>query len=186
MTAPSRSRPTASPKLTGKLYGRAAHDEHGLPHTICRPFNAYGAGEMPEAEPGIANALPDLIRRSLAGMRPLPIFGFNISASDELTVAEIARLCWEACGNNPADFELEHLPSFEVDVHREKAERLLGWRAQIDVPTEAPGPQLGCAGRNGSRRSEGGRAVREACRQRVPRFDWSEGLPCQRSRPPRT
>ncbi len=60
-------------------------------------------------------------------MRPLPIFGFNISASDEFTVAEIARLCCEACGNNPADFELEHLPSFEVDVHREKAERLLGW-----------------------------------------------------------
>ena len=39
-------------KLTGEVYCRAAHDEHGLPYTICRPFNAYGPGEMPEDEPG--------------------------------------------------------------------------------------------------------------------------------------
>jgi UDP-glucose 4-epimerase len=156
-------------KLTGEVYCRAAHDEHGLPYTICRPFNAYGPGEMPEDEPGIAHAVPDLIRKSLGRMRPLPIFGsgeqtrtlthvtdiadgivtamahpaglnedFNISADREMTVAEIARVCWEAAGNDPAEFELEHLPSFKVDVVRrwpsvEKAERLLGWRAQIGV-----------------------------------------------------
>src|ERR671937_2485688 len=156
-------------KLTGEVYCRAAHEEHGLPYTICRPFNAYGPGEIPDDEPGIAHAVPDLIRKSLARMRPLPIFGtgehtrtlthvddiadgivvamsaeagrnenFNISASEELTVAQIARLCWEACGNDPAEFELEHLPSFPVDVQRrwpsvEKASRLLGWQAQIPV-----------------------------------------------------
>jgi UDP-glucose 4-epimerase len=156
-------------KLTGEIYCRAAHDEHGLPYTICRPFNAYGPGEMPDAEPGIAHAVPDLIRKSLRKLKPLPIFGtgehtrtlthvddiadgivaataspaglnedFNISAGDELTVAEIARICWEACGNDPAELEFEHLPSFEVDVVRrwpsvEKAERMLGWRAQIGV-----------------------------------------------------
>ena len=63
---------------------------------------------------------------------------FNISASEELTVAEIARLCWEACGNDPAELEFEHLPSFEVDVVRrwpsvEKAEQMLGWKAKIGV-----------------------------------------------------
>jgi nucleoside-diphosphate-sugar epimerase len=156
-------------KLTGEIYCRAAHDEHGLPYTICRPFNAYGPGEMPENEPGIAHAVPDLIRKSLQGLHPLPIFGtgehtrtlthvddiadgivtatgsaaalnedFNISASDELTVAEIARICWTACGNDPETLEFEHLPSFEVDVVRrwpsvEKAERLLGWRSRIGV-----------------------------------------------------
>ena len=52
-------------KLTGEVYCRAAHDEHGLPYTICRPFNAYGPGEMPDDEPGIAHAVPDLIRKSL-------------------------------------------------------------------------------------------------------------------------
>jgi nucleoside-diphosphate-sugar epimerase len=156
-------------KLAGEVYCRAAHDEHGLPFTICRPFNAYGPGELPDAEPGIAHAVPDLISKSLARLKPLPIFGsgeqtrtlthvddiadgivvatsheaglnedFNVSAAEELTVAEIARLCWEAAGNDPDDFELSHLPSFEVDVQRrwpsvEKAERLLGWRAKIGV-----------------------------------------------------
>ena len=54
------------------------------------------------------------------------------------TVAEIAALIWEACDKDPADFELEHLPSFEVDVQRrwpsvEKAKRVLGWESKIDL-----------------------------------------------------
>jgi nucleoside-diphosphate-sugar epimerase len=158
-------------KLTGEVYVRAADDEHGLPYTICRPFNAYGPGEMPEDEPGIAHAVPDLIRKVLSGQKPLQIFGdgtqtrtlthiddiaegvvtamssptglredFNISAAEELTVAEVARIIWEECGEDPGAFELEHLPSFPVDVVRrwpsvEKAKRLLGWEAQIDVRT---------------------------------------------------
>jgi nucleoside-diphosphate-sugar epimerase len=156
-------------KLTGEVYCRAAHDEHGLPFTIGRPFNAYGPGERPGDEPGIAHLVPDVIRKVLAGANPLPIFGdgtqtrtlthiddiadgivtamgspaglnedFNISAGDERTVAEIARLIWEACGRPPEEFALAHEPSFEVDVVRrwpsvEKAERLLGWRAQIPL-----------------------------------------------------
>jgi UDP-glucose 4-epimerase len=62
-------------KLAGEVYCRAAHDEHGLPFTICRPFNAYGPGEMPEDEPGIAHMVPDLIRKVLTGQAPLQIFG---------------------------------------------------------------------------------------------------------------
>jgi nucleoside-diphosphate-sugar epimerase len=156
-------------KLTGEVYCRAAHEEHGLPFTICRPFNAYGPGEMPDAEPGIAHAVPDLIKKALSGQHPLEIFGsgeqtrtlthvediadgivtamsspaglgedFNISASRELTIAEIARIIWEACGRDPDDFALEHLPTFAVDVQRrwpsvEKARRLLGWEARIDL-----------------------------------------------------
>jgi nucleoside-diphosphate-sugar epimerase len=156
-------------KLAGEVYCRALHDEHGLAYTICRPFNAYGPGEFPDAEPGIAHVVPDLIQKVLAGQRPLEIFGsgeqtrtlthvddiadgivtalghpaaeneaFNISASDERTVAEIAALVWEACGRDPAEFELRQLPSFEVDVQRrwpsvEKARDVLGWEARIDL-----------------------------------------------------
>jgi UDP-glucose 4-epimerase len=156
-------------KLTGEIYCRAAHEEHGLPYTICRPFNAYGPGEMPEDEPGIAHAVPDLIRKVLSGQRPLQIFGdgtqtrtlthvddiadgivtamgspaglgeaFNISASREMTVKEIAEVIWAACGQDPQELELEHLPSFTVDVQRrwpsvEKARTLLGWESRIDV-----------------------------------------------------
>jgi nucleoside-diphosphate-sugar epimerase len=157
-------------KLAGEVYARAARDEHGLRYTICRPFNAYGPGELPEPdEPGIAHAVPDLIFKALARQRPLQIFGsgkqtrtlthvddiadgivtamaspagenqdFNISASRELTVAEIATLIWSACGNDSGQLELEHLPSFEVDVQRrwpsvERARRLLGWQARVEL-----------------------------------------------------
>jgi UDP-glucose 4-epimerase len=144
--------------LAGEVYCRAAHDEHGLAFTICRPFGAYGPG-----------AVPDLLRAALQGPRPLPVPGsgrqtrtlthvddiadgivaamahpagrdedFNVSASEELTVAEIAGICWEAAGHDPAELELEHLEGSEGDAERrwpsvEKAERLLGWRARIDV-----------------------------------------------------
>jgi len=158
-------------KLTGEVYCRAAHDEFGLPYTICRPFNAYGPGEMPEDEPGIAHMVPDVIKKCLAlpDGAPLPIFGdgtqtrtlthiddiadgvvtamaapeglnedFNISASDERTVAEIAEIIWRACGRDPERFALEHLPTFQVDVRRRwpdvsKAKRLLGWEARIGI-----------------------------------------------------
>jgi nucleoside-diphosphate-sugar epimerase len=156
-------------KLAGEVYCRALHDEHGLPFTICRPFNAYGPGEMPLDEPGLAHLVPDLIRKVLSGRRPLQIFGsgdqtrtlthiddiasgivramahpagqnedFNISASQELTVAEIARIVWEECGQPASEFSLERVSSFEVDVARrwpsvEKARRVLGWEAEIGV-----------------------------------------------------
>jgi UDP-glucose 4-epimerase len=156
-------------KLAGEVYCRALHDEHGLPYTICRPFNAYGPGELADDEPGIAHAVPDLISKALSGQHPLEIFGsgnqtrtlthvddiaegivaamesaagenedFNISASDERTVAEIAEIIWEASERDPAEFELKHLPTFQVDVQRrwpsvEKAKRLLGWEARIDL-----------------------------------------------------
>jgi nucleoside-diphosphate-sugar epimerase len=155
-------------KLAGEVYARAAHDQHGLRYTICRPFNAYGPGELPEpGEPGIAHAVPDLITKALRRQRPLQVFGsgeqtrtlthvddiadgivtamaspagegedFNISAAHELTVAEIARRIWTACGNDADELEFEHVPSFEVDVQRrwpsvEKARRLLGWETQV-------------------------------------------------------
>ena len=156
-------------KLTGEVYCRAANEQFGLPYTICRPFNAYGPGELPDEEPGIAHAVPDLIAKVLARQRPLQIFGsgaqtrtlthvddiaagvlaamrspaglnedFNISAPQECTVAEIARIVWEACGEDPDAFALEHLPSFPVDVQRrwpsvEKAKRLLGWEARVPL-----------------------------------------------------
>jgi UDP-glucose 4-epimerase len=162
-------------KLTGEVYVKAAHDEHGLPYTICRPFNAYGPGEMPEDEVGIAHMVPDVIKKCLAlgvGGAPhpaLPIFGdgtqtrtithiddiadgivaamsssaglnedFNISAGEEMTVAQIAQVIWNACGLPEDEFHLEHQPTFEVDVVRrwpsvQKARAVLGWEAQISV-----------------------------------------------------
>ena len=62
-------------KLVGEYYCRAFQEEHGVPYTICRPFNAYGPGEYPEDEPGMAHVIPDLMRKVLSGDYPLAIFG---------------------------------------------------------------------------------------------------------------
>jgi UDP-glucose 4-epimerase len=78
-------------KLTGEVYVRAAHDEHDLPYTIVRPFNAYGPDEMPEDEPGLAHAVPDLIRKCLAGQQPLEIFGSGEQTRTLTHVDDIAR-----------------------------------------------------------------------------------------------
>jgi nucleoside-diphosphate-sugar epimerase len=151
-------------KLTGEAYCRAAHAEHGLPYTICRPFNAYGPCGPDDA------VIPDLIRKSLAGDTPLAIYGsgrqtrtfthlddvadgivcsmasaaavgeaLNIAWREETSIAELARICWEACGNDPETLELASEPSpKEVDPERrfaavEKARELLGWEARIGV-----------------------------------------------------
>ena len=66
---------------------------------------------------------------------------FNISAARELTVAELARIVWAACGEDPADFALAPVAAGEdstVNVARrrpsvEKASELLGWQARIGL-----------------------------------------------------
>jgi nucleoside-diphosphate-sugar epimerase len=156
-------------RLSGEMYCRAAHDEHGFPYTICRPFSAYGPGELPDIEQGTALAIRELISKVLAGQSPLEIFGsgeqtrtltyiddiadgivvamgspaglnedFNISASRELSVKDIARIIWDTCGQDPDAFAVEYLPSLTVDVKRrwpsvEKARARLGWEARIEV-----------------------------------------------------
>jgi nucleoside-diphosphate-sugar epimerase len=156
-------------KLTGEVYCRAAHEEHGLPYTICRPFSPYGPGEVRDTEPGTSLAVRELVNKVLAGQRPLEIFGageqtrtlthvddiadgivvamgspaglnedFNIAASQELTVTEIARIIWNASGEDPDAFAVTYLPGIDGDVKRrwpsvEKARSLLGWEARIEV-----------------------------------------------------
>src|SRR5919198_1035487 len=153
-------------KLTGEVYCRAAHDEHGLPYTICRPFNAYGPGEMPDAEPGIAHVVPDLLRKALNQLRPFPIFGsgeqtrtlthvddiadgivtamsnpaglcedFNISASRELTVADITGITGQD-GSYLAELLLEKGYEVHGIVRRastEKFERIEHLRDKVTL-----------------------------------------------------
>jgi UDP-glucose 4-epimerase len=157
-------------KLTGEVYARAAHDEFGLPFTICRPGNAYGPGELPGDEPGITHVIPDLFGKVLSGQRPMQILGsgkqtrsftyiddtadgivtamaspaglnedFNITTSEEVTIADLARRVWIATGKPEDEFELEPLEQpFRVDVQRrilsaEKAKQLLGWEPSVSL-----------------------------------------------------
>ena len=90
-TARRRARPTASRSSPASTTAAPLHDEHGLRYSICRPFNAYGPGEMPDDEPGIAHIVPDLIERALRRERPFPIFGSGEQTRTLTHVDDIAR-----------------------------------------------------------------------------------------------
>jgi nucleoside-diphosphate-sugar epimerase len=121
-------------------------DEPGIAHIVPdlieralrreRPFPIFGSGEQTRTLTHVDD-IADGIAAALTNDAALGE-DFNVSATEELTVREIARIVWEACGNDPADLELEHLPSFEVDVQRRwpstgKAREVLGWEARIGV-----------------------------------------------------
>jgi UDP-glucose 4-epimerase len=75
--------PEGFSRLTGERCCRAAHDEHGFPFTICRPFAMYGPGPADAAsEPGAGSAVLELIDGALAGSRPL-----QVAASGEQTMS---------------------------------------------------------------------------------------------------
>jgi UDP-glucose 4-epimerase len=119
-------------------------DEPGIAHAVPdliakvlsgqRPLEIFGSGEQTRTLTHVSDIADGVVTAmaSPAGENE----DFNISASEELTVAEIARRIWVACGEDPERFELKHLPTFEVDVRRRwpsvrKAEELLGWSAQV-------------------------------------------------------
>ena len=121
-------------------------DEPGIAHMVPdvikkvlsgqKPLQIFGSGEQTRTLTYVDDIADGLVTAmsSPAGLNE----DFNISSAHELTVAEIARIVWKACGEDAEDFELEHLPSFTVDVQRrwpsvEKARNVLGWEAKVDL-----------------------------------------------------
>ena len=115
-------------KLAGEVYCRALHDEHGLPFTICRPFNAYGPGEMPDAEPGIAHVVPDLIRKVLAGQRPLEIRIGRADAHADPRRRHRRRHRHSARASAAEERGLQHLRRRRAHRPRDRPRRLGGLR----------------------------------------------------------
>lgn len=72
-------------KLACERFARAAHEQHGLPFTILRPFNCVGTGErrarasatVPSGNVTLAmsHVVPDLVQKVLRGQDPLRILG---------------------------------------------------------------------------------------------------------------
>jgi nucleoside-diphosphate-sugar epimerase len=115
---------------------------HAVPDLIAkalqpqRPLQIFGSGEQTRTLTHVDDIAEGIVTAmsSAAGENE----DFNISASRELSVAEIASVIWNACGNDPEELALEQLPSFEVDVQRrwpsvEKASRVLGWEARVPL-----------------------------------------------------
>jgi nucleoside-diphosphate-sugar epimerase len=77
-------------KLVGEWYCRAFHQQFRTRFAIARPFNAYGPGEYPENEPGLAHVIPDLIKKVLDGERPISLFGDGLQTRSFTYVDDVA------------------------------------------------------------------------------------------------
>jgi nucleoside-diphosphate-sugar epimerase len=132
--------------LAGEMFCRAAHEEHGLRYTICRPCDVYGPGMAletggAEGQTRTPTHVDDVASGVIAAMGAAKGVNedFNIAAARELTVAEIARIVWETCGEDSEALATEPLPKDTTRAQRrswpsaEKARRLLGWEARIEV-----------------------------------------------------
>ena len=87
---------------------------------------------------GMALLHPHAANYLLNGKRPRPTGNPHPNLAPYSKFRTRTCEIFVAAGNDPAAFELEHLPSFAVDVVRrwpsvEKAKRLLGWEARIGV-----------------------------------------------------
>ena len=71
-------------KLASEYFARAAFDQHGLPYTIVRLFNATGGGDRD-------HVTTDLARKVLAGQDPLRIYGSGNQVRHFTSVRDIAR-----------------------------------------------------------------------------------------------
>lgn len=139
---PTPESPYGFAMLAGEMCCRAAHEEHGLTYTICRPFDAYGpgmalemrgAGEQTRTPTHVDDIADGVI--AAMGSPKGENEDFNVAAARELTVSEIVRIVWETCGKDPEALAQE-LALTDTSRARscpsvEKARRLLGWEAQI-------------------------------------------------------
>jgi UDP-glucose 4-epimerase len=133
----------------GNAYGPGEFpaDEPGITHVIPdligkvlsgqRPLQILGSGRQTRTFTHLEDTAAGIVR---AMSHPAGLLeDFNITGSEEVTIAELAEIVWEACGNDPDEFRLERLEQpYPVDVQRrilsgEKAKRLLGWEPTISL-----------------------------------------------------
>jgi nucleoside-diphosphate-sugar epimerase len=133
----------------GNAYGpgEVPADEPGITHVIPdligkvlsgqRPLQILGSGRQTRTFTYLADTAAGIVA-AMSDPRGLHE-DFNITGSEEVTIAELARVVWEGCGRDPDEFELEPLPQpYQVDVQRrilsgEKAKRLLDWEPAVSL-----------------------------------------------------
>ena len=72
-------------KLASEYFAKGAHEQHGLPYTIVRPFNCVGIGERRARRDAqitsgnvtlaMSHVVPDLVLKVLKGQDPLHLLG---------------------------------------------------------------------------------------------------------------
>jgi nucleoside-diphosphate-sugar epimerase len=123
-------------KLATEFFAQGAHEQHGLPFTIVRPFNCVGIGERRalrdheimsgNVKLAMSHVVPDLAQKVLKGQDPLHILGDGDQVRHYTYGGDLARgirLAMESPAAVNEDFNLSTARSTTV---RELAEAI--WR----------------------------------------------------------
>jgi len=88
-------------KLAVEYFARAAHQQHGLPFTIIRPFNCVGIGEVRarneteilsgNVKLAMSHVVPDLVQKVVRGQDPLHILGDGSQVRHYTSGGDLAR-----------------------------------------------------------------------------------------------
>jgi len=127
--------------------GELPDEEPGITHVIPdligkvlagqRPLQIFGSGTQTRAFTHFDDTADGIVTAmsSPAGLHQ----DFNLTSSEEVTIAELGAIVWEACGNDPDEFELESVAQpYATDVQRrilsgEKARRVLSWEPKVSL-----------------------------------------------------
>ena len=187
-TAPRRAPRTASRSSPARCTAARCTTSTGCRTRSAGPSTPTGPGELPDAEPGIAHAVPDLIRKVLSGQRPLEIFGSGEQTRTLTHVDDIADGIVTAHGA-PGRRErgLQHLGLRRADRRRDRA-RSSGRRAggtrpssscehlpsfEVDVQRRWPSRREGeAAARLGGARSTVGEGIADTVSGYASRRRW--------------
>ena len=130
-------------KLAVEYFAGAAHQQHGLPYTIVRPFNCVGIGEVRargEAEVlsgnvklAMSHVVPDLVQKIVKGQDPLHILGDGQQIRHYTYAGDLARGIVTAMEHPAALNDDFNLSTPESTTVLDLAERI--WRRiKGDVP----------------------------------------------------
>lgn len=148
-------------KLACEVFAAAAREQHGLPYTVIRPFNAVGIGERrarssSETPSGnlrlaMSHVVPDLVQKALRGQDPLRILGSGRQVRHYTYAGDLARgirLCVESAAAENEDFNLSTpVPTTVLELARAVWRQVRGdepFRVasdepyRHDVPTRSP------------------------------------------------
>merc|ERR1712048_1146394 len=88
-------------KLACEYFAKGAWEQHGLPYTIVRPFNAVGIGEQRaktdsevlsgNVKLAMSHVVPDLVQKILKGQKPLHILGSGNQKRHYTYAGDLAR-----------------------------------------------------------------------------------------------
>src|SRR5213593_387400 len=114
-------------KLAVEYFAQGAHEQHGLPYTIVRPFNCVGIGERRalrdhdvmsgNVKLAMSHVVPDLVQKVLKGQDPLHILGDGGQVRHYTYGGDVARglrLCVEHPAALNEDFNVSTATSTTV------------------------------------------------------------------------